>query len=149
MITVTQQYSVNTSIDKVFAYISNPKNDKEWQASCQDVILPEGEELKAGTTYEIVFRFLGKNMPFQSAITAYETNKSFGYETLTGPMKFRGHYTFEPSAEGTSINWVFEADPGKFFGIVPIALVKKIFIKQVEADIKRLKSILNRQQQAA
>ncbi|MGX2041768.1 SRPBCC family protein [Methylocaldum sp. MU1018] len=149
MITVTQQYSVNAPVDKVFAYISNPKNDKEWQASCQDVILPEGETLKAGTTYEIVFRFLGRNMPFQSAITAYELDKSFGYETLTGPMKFRGHYTFEPSPEGTRVDWTFEADPGKFFGIVPIGLVKKIFVKQVEADINRLKSILNRQQQVA
>lgn len=149
MITVVQEYTVNAPVEDVFTYIANPKNDQEWQASCQGVNIAEDAELKAGLNYEIIFKFLGRNMPFQSVITDYDHAKTFGYETLTGPIKFKGRYVFAPCDEGTAVQWTFDAEPGKFFGVVPVGLVRKIFEKQVEADIKRLISILTKQQEAA
>lgn len=143
MIKVEYSYLVNSPVDFVFSYISNPLNDQYWQASCLRVELEEpGVPLGEGSQYAIHFQFLGRDMPFTSVITDYEPFQRYGYETLSGPMHFKGSYRFTPLGHSTQIDWTFESEPGGFFGIIPRSLLKKVLAKQVEGDIARLIGIL-------
>lgn len=143
MIKVEYSYLVNSPVDFVFSYISNPLNDQYWQASCQGVELKEpGAPIGEGTEYAIRFQFLGRDMPFTTVVTEYEPFQSYAYETLSGPMQFRGSYRFTRLGNSTQIDWVFESEPGGFFGIVPRSLLKKVLAKQVEGDIARLIGVL-------
>lgn len=143
MIKVEYSYLVANPADFVFAYIANPINDQYWQESCHGVELEEsGEAVGEGTRYRIQFQFLGREMPFTAVVSEYEPHQRYAYETLSGPMQYRGRYHFTRIGNGTQIDWTFEAEPGGFFGIVPRTLLKKVLAKQVEGDIGRLMHIL-------
>ncbi len=143
MIKVEYSYLVNSPVEFVFAYIGNPINDQYWQESCHGVELDEpGEAVGEGTRYHIQFQFLGRAMPFTAAVTEYEPFQAYAYETLSGPMQYKGTYRFTRIGNSTQIDWTFAAEPGGFFGIIPRTLLKKVLAKQVEGDIGRLMQIL-------
>lgn len=143
MIKVEYSYLVNSPADAVFGYIANPVNDRYWQASCRDVVLEQPDEaVGEGTRYDIQFQFLGRDMTFAAIVTEYEPRLRYAYETLSGPMQYQGSYRFTRLGSSTQIDWIFAAEPGGFFGIIPRTLLKKVLANQVEGDIGRLMQIL-------
>lgn len=143
MIKVEYSYLVNSPVEFVFAYIGNPLNDQYWQASCRSVELDEpAEVICEGTRYHIKFQFLGRDMSFMAVVTNYEPGRYYAYETLSGPMQYKGSYRFTRIGHSTQIDWTFEAETAGIFGIIPRTLLKKVLAKQVEGDIGRLMQIL-------
>jgi carbon monoxide dehydrogenase subunit G len=141
MIIVEQQHQLNVSQEQVFEYLSQPENDSEWQAACKEVRRDPGT-VGVGCRYAIWFSFLGREMVFENEIVEFQPYKRFAYRTLSGPIHFRGQYRFEAVETGTRIHWAFEADPGRFFGILPQSVLKKVLAKQVHSDLLRLEKLL-------
>lgn len=147
-ITVVLDYSLPGTIDEVYQYLANPVNDEEWQSSCDKVTLKNPDApIQQGTEYIIHFAFLSRKMNFEAQVSEYEKNKRYAYETLSGPLRYQGHYTFEPTESEVKIHWVFTATPGKFFGIIPHNLIRKTLIKRVSEDVERLKERFSSWQQ--
>jgi len=141
-ITIEHNYLLEASSEEVFNYLSNPLNDYLWQSSCDDVTMKDANEpLGAGVEYTIHFGFLSRKLHFQAHITTFEPNKAYGYEALSGPMPYRGHYEFTEAPEGVQVKWFFTAIPGKFFGIIPKSLIKKTMLKKTTEDIARLQDM--------
>ena len=51
-------------------------------------------------------------------------NELYAFQVLEGPFYYKGTYRFKQHPEGTWIEWLFEAEPGGFFGVFPNALLK-------------------------
>ncbi len=140
MVTIEHAFLIPAEIDKVFKYLSNPANDAEWQLSC-----PHSELLdnvpRVGSKYEIDFSFIGRSMSFKGEITHLVPNELYAFKVLEGPFHYTGTYRFKPHPEGTWVEWVFEAEPGSFFGVLPVALLKKMVLAQFKKDVANLDAL--------
>jgi len=140
---IRAQYSrlFNLSRSTLFDYLRNPLNDRHWQSSCAQVELLDGS-IEPGSRYAIVFSFLGRRMNFECQITALEPPARYAFKVLQGPFLYEGEYGLEAVPEGTRLSWQFDVEPGRFFGILPVSLLKKVLISQVEKDLSRLATLL-------
>lgn len=127
MVTIEHAFLIPAEIDKVFNYLANPANDAGWQLSCKHSELLDSTP-RVGSKYEIGFSFIGREMSFKGEITHLVPNELYAFKVVEGPFHYTGTYRFKPHAEGTWIEWVFEAEPGSFFGVLPPALLKRWFL---------------------
>ena len=142
MIRFDYQYSVDAPVESVFEYISNPHNDEQWQAACRRARLRERKPVAPGSEFDTQVGFLGRNLYFLVRVFEHDRDYRYGYETIAGPLYYRGVYLFTPTdANTTQVDWHFEAEPGTFFGIIPRPLIRKVLAKQIASDIERLKRI--------
>jgi len=138
-ITMEKEYVLKAPLAEVYAFLSNPENDDIWQGSCDRVEMQQpGEPVVAGSKYNIHFSFLSRKMSFEAEVSEYEFEKSYGYQSTEGPMPYEGRYVFTETDQGVHVHWTFGATPGKFFGIIPKALIRKTMDKKVLEDIERL-----------
>jgi len=142
MISVEYSYTVNASPAKVFSFISNPENEVLWENSCIEAQLASQDTIQIGSNYSITFNFLSRKMKFQATIIEFVPSQRFAFQTLSGPLSYEGRYRFSPHNGGTHVDFRFDAEPKAFFGIIPLSLVRKVFINQIERDVKKLKELL-------
>ncbi len=150
MIETQHEFLLPVSPSQAFDYISNPGNDAVWQASCQtaEPVGCDGATQTAscdsalGSRYRIVFSLLGRRMAFLCEVTEHEPGKAYAFQVVEGPFRYRGRYAFVAEEPGCKVAWHFEADPGKFFGLLPAALLRKVVLSQFEGDVKTLRQQL-------
>ena len=140
MVTIEHAFLIPAKIDKVFTYLANPANDAGWQLSCKHSELLDSTP-RVGSKYEIGFSFIGREMSFKGEITHLVPNELYAFKVVEGPFHYTGTYRFKPHPEGTWIEWVFEAEPGSFFGVLPPALLKKMVLAQFKKDVDNLQAL--------
>jgi ribosome-associated toxin RatA of RatAB toxin-antitoxin module len=123
---------------EAFDLLSNPARDPEWQPACVEAKLLD-EQVRVGCRYEITFQMIGRRMTFTVEILAYEPGVRSEFRVLEGPFRYVGQYTYAKRPDGTSdVHWAFHVDPGDYFGVMPLSLVRKLLIAQVKKDSARL-----------
>lgn len=138
MINAEYRFTLPIAPEIAFDYLSNPENDSDWQSSCAECILLD-DGPKVGCRYQIVFSFLGRKMNFQAEITDMDVPNRYGFRVVEGPFKYEGRYHISSHPDGAEVHWQFDAEPGRFFGILPVGLIKKVLISQVEKDSTALR----------
>ena len=140
MIHADYRYTLPVSPAEAFAYLSNPANDTQWQSSCNAVELLAPKPLPdIGCRYTIVFNFLSRKMNFVAEITERKPDSEYAFKVLEGPFYYEGRYNFRPHTDGVEVHWQFGAEPGKFFGIIPSSILRKVLISQIENDVVTLR----------
>lgn len=140
MIHADYHYHLDVDPEEGFDYLANPLNDQYWQSSCAAVDMSGVPAV--GAHYKIKFNFLGRIMDFACRITEREPLKRYAFEVLEGPFIYRGCYDFTPTENGLGVHWQFAAEPGRFFGILPASLLRKVLISQIERDLVKLRRLL-------
>ena len=74
-------------------------------------------------------------------IVAFDPNKTFTFQSMSGPMDFQGTWTFESGDSGTKVSFVFEGYLKGFMRLFEPMLAKQ-FESQMDASSARLKGIL-------
>jgi hypothetical protein len=137
------RYHLDASPEAAFAYLSDPSHDAEWQGSCQEAELLDAAPVAVGTRYRIVFGFMGRGAAFVSRVTELVPHAEYAFESVEGPLQYRGRYGLRPAAQGgVDVHWQFWMEPGRFFGIVPATLLRKVLVNQVEKDVVGLRKRL-------
>ncbi|WP_242675137.1 SRPBCC family protein [Phytopseudomonas dryadis] len=142
MIRAEYQRTLAVPPTAVFSYLSDPSNDVHWQASCAEATLLDGST-SPGSRYRIRFNFLGRRMDFACRILDSHPHDLYRFEVAEGPFKYVGQYRFSTVGDGhTQLAWQFDVEPGRFFGILPVSLLRKVLISQVEKDLANLETLL-------
>ena len=135
---------INRPVEQVWAYLHDPENDPEWQSMTQEAVkLTEGP-VGVGTVERITAKLLGRRVDTTFEFTEYEPNKRSQIKTISGPIPFVGTYEVEPTDGGTRFTWSVEGEPGGFFRLAEL-LVVRTMSRQVEADLATLKDLLEAQ----
>jgi uncharacterized membrane protein len=147
MIEIKELYRVDCPVEEVFALISDPARDPDWQEMVKDVRMDGLEPVGPGSTYTITFAFMGRRMHFHSRVARYEPPRRYAYESVQGPFGYRGEYMLDRAegADGAEVAVVtlsLELEPRGFFGIVPEALLVQIFRKQLRRSIATKRQLL-------
>lgn len=138
MIHADYRYALPVSPAEAFDYMANPAHDAEWQGSCIAAELL-GPVPEVGCRYTITFNFLSRRMHFVGEITEQVPDREYAFKVIEGSFYYEGRYTFEPAEDGVEVHWQFAAEPGRFFGILPASLLRKVLISQVEKDVVTLR----------
>jgi hypothetical protein len=127
--------------EEVFAYLGDPSNLPEWQASALEARQEPPGEMAAGARIREVRKFLGKRMESVMEVTVYEPGREFSLKVVSGPIPFRVRQTFEPVGAGTKIDAVIEGEPGGFFRLAEPLVVRAVG-RELASNLATLKDIL-------
>ncbi|MDY8138353.1 hypothetical protein [Aquimarina sp. 2201CG5-10] len=137
MITINHTFYLDHGLQDSFNFINNAKNETDWSSSIIQVDeLPENR-------IKLRYNFLGKKEDFILQITT-DSFRTRTFESIEGAFPIRGSQTFTPSEDGTKtqVEWFFEMNPGKYFGIIPIIIIKKATEKVMKKDAETLNKLM-------
>ena len=141
MIKVEASVVINRPASEVFAYSADPANNSKWQEGLVESRVTSEGPLGVGTQITDVRMFLGRDLDSKLEVTAYDPGKRIALKTVSGPFRFEITQTFEPAEGGTRVTTVGQGEPGGLFKLAEGA-VKKQFETQLQADLVRLKKVL-------
>ena len=105
MATVERSVTINAPVEKIFSYISNPRNELEWLPSVIDVrhIVGKGVGQRFSWTYKMI------GIPFngETSVAEYIPNELIVYET-TGGIDSTWTWQFKPVAGRTQLQLAVE-----------------------------------------
>lgn len=138
MVRAEHVFTLPVDPSAAFDWLSDPARDPEWQASCVSTNLHD-DTARVGGLYDITFRMVGRSMTFTVRLVAFEPGVRSVFTVEDGPFVYTGSYTYTALPDGaTEVHWTFDVDPGDYFGIMPISLLRKVLLSAVKKDTAKL-----------
>lgn len=141
MTKVEQTIIVSQPIEKVFAYVTDPRNNPKWQPGILDSQVTPDEPTHIGTQVTDVRSLLGRKLKLTTEVIEFELNKLLHIKSTSGPIPFRGYITFESVSGGTRVNFLAEAEPTGFFKLAE-NMFSSTWRKELQASFNKLKEVL-------
>ncbi len=140
----THDVIIQRPVEEVYTYISDVRNAPEWMPWADEIAVIEGSEPTGVAEGQ---RRLIKQTDFgiqsETVLKATEVTSGQGYtfESISGPVAFRGTYRFESIQEGTRLTRTCHVElPGLKRIMEP--LMAHRMKRRWEADLKRVKKRL-------
>ena len=141
MTQIEQSIVINQSLEKVFAYVTDPRNNPKWQPGIvASRVIPDGPT-RLGTQSTDVRNVLGRKLELTSEVTEFQPNKMIRLKSISGPIPFKATITFERVDGGTKVNFQAEAQPTGFFKMAE-GMFSSTWRKEFEASFNKLKELL-------
>ena len=96
---------IKAPVEKVFSYITDPKNELEWLPSITDVRDVTG--LGVGQRWGWSYKMLGLSLKGKTEVTEFASNTRYVYKS-SGGITSTWTYSFKPEAGGTQLNLAVE-----------------------------------------
>lgn len=126
---------------EVFEFIAAPENNSQWQyGSMESVQISEGS-MRVGTLFSSFGHFMGRRIQSAFEVTEFESNKSYGFKTISGPIELQTSYKLETVYRGTNLVVSTQVSPGGFFKLVD-PIVARVAKKQFKENLAKLKDLL-------
>jgi len=105
MTKVERSFKINAPVEKVFSYVTDPRNELEYIPSITDIrdITGQGVGQRFGWTYKM----LGIPLKGKDEVTEYVPNQRY-VQKSTGGIVSTWTWTFQPEAGGTRLSLVVE-----------------------------------------
>jgi len=85
MIEVEYAAVINRSCEEVFAFVSNPENETQWQSGLIEAKQTSDGPMGVASTGRDVRRIMGKKTVAAWRITKFEPNRQFAFAVISGP----------------------------------------------------------------
>ena len=126
---------------QVFSFVSTPENDFQWQYGTLDSNQISRGEMGVGTLFHVTGNFLGQRIESTYEVTEFVPNKSYGFQSRSGPLESHTLYTFEISKATTKLSLAARVSIGELFKPGDCTVEKKIK-KQYRENLALLKGVL-------
>ena len=141
MISINLNTLILRPVWEVFDFITAPENNSYWQyGSLVSVQIPTGS-MQVGTVFSSFGHFMGRRIQSDLQVIEFETNKCYGFETISGPIQLQTSYSFEAVDHGTTVIVSSLINPGGFFKLVD-PIVARAVKKQFKENLTTLKELL-------
>src|SRR5210317_1564583 len=118
MISIRISMLILRPVWEVFDFIACPENNHQWQYGSLQSVRTSPGDMQVGTIFSSFGYFMGRRIQSNFEVTEFETNKSYGFETISGPIQLQTSYSFEPVDHGTNVIVSSLVNPGGFFKLV-------------------------------
>jgi hypothetical protein len=115
MIKAENTAHVNTTVEKLYAFVTDPANESKWHTDVIEVHPVTDGPTRVGSTTRWVFNFMGKRDGLMEVVEL-EPNRLERIQARTGPMGLVPTitYRFEPDGDGAKFTRAVEMDPKGF-----------------------------------
>ena len=140
MIDIQESVFIRQPVETVFAYVTDLKNNAQWQSGILDIAITSDGSLTVGSTYSCVNRFMGFRFESAGEIVQYEPNRICTYLFTSGSVSGQTRFTFSSQDGGTlfTTSGTLKLKHLKLAGF----LVNHKARHQARHDLRKLKSIM-------
>ncbi len=140
MVRFNESIHIRRPVRNVFSYITDLKNNKQWQSDVLDVEQTSNGPFEVGATYRCVNRFMGHVIETEGIISEYAPQKKCSFKFTSGPVTGESSFIFEPEKDGTKFTTTGELDIGMFR--LAGFIVRRAAKTQIKKDLLKLKQVL-------
>ena len=134
--------TINQPVNKVFDFVTNLKNNTQWQTNILELEMTSEGRFELGSTYRCVNRFMGQRLETEVVITDYVADRTCSFRITSGLVTGESNFFFEAVDGATQFTTTAILDLRYFkFGKIP---VKRKISKQLKNDMLQLKRILEK-----
>jgi uncharacterized membrane protein len=141
MININLNKLILRPVQEVFDFIVMLENNPQWQYGSLVSVLESPGDMRVGTLFSSFGHFMGRRIQSNFEVTEFETNKTYGFESISGPIQLKTSYSFEAIDRGTTVTVSSQVNPGRFFKLVD-PIVARVAREQFKENLARLKKIL-------
>lgn len=141
MISINLNTLILRPVWEVFGFITTPENNSQWQYGSLISEKTSLGDMKVGTVFSSFGHFMGRRIQSDFEVTEFEANKSYSFETISGPIQLQTSYSFESVENGTNLIVSSMINPGGFFKLID-PIVARVAKKQFDENLSRLKELL-------
>ena len=145
MIDINLSTMIYKPIKQVFEYITTPENDFQWQYGTLATNKVAGVAGAPGIFFRTIGHLMGCRVMSTYEVTEYETDRKYGFKSLSGPLHTQTSYTFEIANGSTRVNLSMQAHVVNFFQMTEGTLQKRMK-KQLKDNLAMLKELLEERQ---
>ena len=131
MIDLSESVNIYRPVHQVFEFVSTTENDFQWQYGTLESARVSTGAMGVGAFFRSIGHVMGRRLLGTFEITEYETNKRYGFKSLSGPLESRTLYTFETARGSTRVNISTQVSAMDASEVNP-----KIFEKQLKRQLK-------------
>ena len=132
--------TINRSVNKVFDFVTNLKNNTQWQTGILELEMTSEGRFDLGSTYRCVNRFMGQRIETEGVITSYVFDQTCSFRIMSGSVTGESSFFFEAADGATKLTATANLDL-RYFKMGKIFVKRKID-KQLKNDMLQLKKIL-------
>ena len=111
MPSATRTITIDRPPDEVFAFFSDPANDRSWRPHVKE-IAASGPAGRGARVHQVIDGPGGRGIPANLEVTDYEPPNRYAFQVVAGPARPRGEFRLGPAANGTSVTFTLSADLG-------------------------------------
>ncbi|MGE5073893.1 MAG: SRPBCC family protein [Anaerolineae bacterium] len=145
MINLSASVSIYRPIQQVFEFISATENDFQWQYGTLESARVSTSAVGVGGYFRSIGHLMGRRLLGTFEVTEYETNKRYGFKSVSGPLESRTLYTFQSAKGSTRIDISTQMRPVDAFE-VPEKMFERQLKKQLKENLVLLKALLEKRQ---
>jgi uncharacterized membrane protein len=129
---------------EVFAFISDVRNNPQFQQGMRSCVWTSRPPVGVGSTYDQVAAFLGRQIVSKFVIDEYEPGRRIRFRSTAGPLGILERRTVTALGPNrSSVEVILDGDPGSWFRWVG-PFLRPLVARAVKADYRRLKTVLER-----
>ncbi|CAA9475220.1 MAG: hypothetical protein AVDCRST_MAG65-1069 [uncultured Solirubrobacteraceae bacterium] len=130
---------------EVFAFAADPGNATAWYRNIRAIEWVTEPPAAVGSRVRFSARFLGHSLDYVYEVRAIEAGSRFVMATAEGPFPMETTYTFtDAPGGGTRMELRNRGEPSGF-AAVTAPVMARAMRRANEADLRRLKALLERQ----
>ena len=137
MFTVSCSEEIERPPEVVFAFAGDYSNDPCWRTGVLSMEYEAGGRPAIGARTRETMRSMGRTAVTVGEITDYSSART-AFRSLSGPVSCDGRREFLPSITGTRFTYSLTLRPSGVLRVLE-PLLRLVFVRQVRADLRRLK----------
>jgi uncharacterized membrane protein len=139
---VLTEIEINRPRDEVSAFAADPTNAAAWYRNIKAVEWETPPPAVVGSRIRFNAQFLGRTLDYTYEVQAFEPGRRFVMATAQGPFPMKTTYTWEDAPGGATKMTLRNRGEPSGFAAVASAVMARAMRKANEADLLRLKSLL-------
>ncbi len=143
MPSILKSIDIDASPDNVFNYVTNVSTQPDWIKFLKEIDITSGDGQTKGTTDRSVIKLGPRAQEVEELWTEYDPPRLFARKATSG-MEMEGRMTFDPSDDGTHVEWTIGYRPpmGSLGMVVDVLFMNRVFQNEIEESLESLKAQL-------
>ena len=141
---VLTQIEIGRPRDEVFAFAADPGNATAWYKNITAVEWEAPPPAAVGSRLRFSARFLGRTLDYTYEVREIEPGRRFVMATAQGPFPMETTYTCDDAAPGATKMSLRNRGEPSGFAAVTAPVMTRAMRRANEADLRRLKALLER-----
>ena len=145
---VLTEITIARPVGDVAGYAADPSNAPEWYVNIETVDWKTPPPVQVGSQVEFVARFLGRRLRYTYEIAELTPGVRLMMRTAQGPFPMETTYEWTAAGDGATRMTLRNRGEPSGFSKVAAPMMAKAMRRTNANDLQRLKSILERPEQA-
>jgi uncharacterized membrane protein len=139
---VLTEIEIKRSRDVVSAFAADPANAPAWYKNIAAIEWQTPPPAVVGSRIQFRARFLGRTLEYTYEVRELQPGRRFVMATAEGPFPMETTYTWEDAPDGATKMSIRNRGEPSGFAAVTAPVMTRAMQKANEADLRRLKNLL-------